>query len=109
MQALHTYLPSLHLTNNLARLAQRLHHLRALLSATNRVVALLEQVVEFRLAVHLLEEFALHFVLGVLDEGQHDGFGDHVDHGAADDVVVGCDEEFWFEKSAAQLPLGEEC
>jgi len=86
-----TQTPLLHLTNNLTRLRQRLHHLQTLLPSADRVVALLEQLIDLVGAVHVLEEFALHFVAGVLHEGVHDGFGHHVDHGAADDVVVGCD------------------
>jgi hypothetical protein len=85
--------PLLHLTNNLTRLRQRLHHLQTLLPSADRIVALLEQLIDLVGAVHVLEEFALHLVTGVLHEGVHDGFGDHVDHGAADDVVVGCDQE----------------
>jgi hypothetical protein len=31
----------------------------------------------------------------LLNEGQHNGLGDHVDHGALDDVEVRSDEQFW--------------
>jgi hypothetical protein len=57
--------PLLHLANNLARSAKTLHHLQTLLPSPNGVVALLEQIVEFLSAVHLLEEFSLHFFFGV--------------------------------------------
>jgi len=90
-----TQTPLLHLTNNLTRLRQRLHHLQTLLPSADRIVALLEQLIDLVGAVHVLEELALHLVAGVLHEGVHDGFGDHVDHGAADDVVVGCDQELY--------------
>ncbi|KAK2603029.1 hypothetical protein N8I77_009515 [Diaporthe amygdali] len=42
----------------------RLHHLLALLPPPDRVVALLEQVVQLRRPVHVLEELTLHLVLG---------------------------------------------
>jgi len=88
-----TQTPLLHLTNNLTRLRQRLHHLQTFLPSADCIVALLEQLIDLVGTVHVLEEFALHLVAGVLHEGVHDGFGDHVDHGAADDIVVGCYQE----------------
>ena len=54
----------LHLTDNLAGSRQTLHHLLTLFSSTDRVVALLEQVVQLRVAVHVLQQFALHAILG---------------------------------------------
>lgn len=55
----------LDLVDNLAGLSQRLDHLLALLPPPDGVFALLEQLVEFFLFIHLLEEFLLHFLLGV--------------------------------------------
>lgn len=49
------YLTLLHLTNNLIRLTQTLHHLLTLLAPAKRVIAFLEQIVQFRRAVHGLE------------------------------------------------------
>jgi hypothetical protein len=53
----------LHLTDNLARSPKALHHLLALLSASDRVVALFQQVIQLVVAVHVLEQLPLHFVL----------------------------------------------
>jgi len=50
----------LHLADNLVCLAQALDHLQALLASADCVVALLEQIVEFLCAVHLLQKLALH-------------------------------------------------
>jgi hypothetical protein len=53
----------LHLADNLVCLAQALDHLQALLASADCVVALLEQIVEFLCAVHLLQKLALHLFL----------------------------------------------
>ena len=55
----------LNLADNLAGPRETLHHLLALLPSADRVVALLEQVIELAVAVHVLQQLALHFVFGV--------------------------------------------
>lgn len=52
---------SLHLVNNLLCLRQTLDHLLAFLPPADCVFALLEQVLELGVLVHVLEELALHF------------------------------------------------
>lgn len=84
----------LDLVNNLARPSQTLNHLLALLPSPDREITLLEQLIQFRSLVHVLQQLALHFLFGPLDKVQHDGFGNHVDHCSADDVEVGCDQQF---------------
>lgn len=54
----------LHLADNLAGTSQGLNHLLALLSSANREVALLEEIIGRIGAVHVLEQLALHLVLG---------------------------------------------
>ena len=83
---------SLHLADNLASLAQTLDHLQTLLPPPDGVVALFEEVVNLIGAVHVLQELTLHLVFGVRNEVQHDSFWNHVNHGAAGDVVVRVDE-----------------
>ncbi len=56
---------SLHLTDNLRRPPQTLHHLQTLLPPTDRVLALLEQIIQLRLPVHLLQQLTLHVLLRV--------------------------------------------
>lgn len=102
----------LNLTDDLTGLGQTLDHLLALLPSADGVLALAEQVVEFVGAVHVVEEFALHFFFGVsggalaskqlvsakgadvLDEIQHDGLWNHVDHRSLHNIVVRVDEKF---------------
>jgi hypothetical protein len=61
----HKYLISLlNLANNLARPAQALNHLLALLAPADGVVRLLQQVVHVLLPVQLLEKLGLHRVFG---------------------------------------------
>ena len=57
--------PLLDLTDNLTGPRQRLDHLLALLSPSNGVVALLEELFEFIGSVHVLEQLSLHFVFRV--------------------------------------------
>ena len=52
----------LHLTDDLTGLGQGLDHLQTFLSPPDRVVAFLEEIVEFAGAVHVLEELSLHLV-----------------------------------------------
>ena len=82
----------------------------AFLSPTDGVVALLQEVIERIGSVHVLKEFALHFVfcesiegqLGFWEKGgmcllyevEHDCLWNHVNHRSLDDVVVRVDEEF---------------
>ena len=54
----------LNLADNLARPAQALDHLLALLAPADRVVRLLQQVVHVLLPVQLLEQLGLHRVFG---------------------------------------------
>ena len=54
----------LNLANNLARPAQALNHLLALLAPADGVVRLLQQVVHVLLPVQLLEQLGLHRVFG---------------------------------------------
>lgn len=56
---------SLNLAHNLLSPRQALHHLLTLFAAANGVVALFEELVEFRRFIHVLEEFPLHFFLSV--------------------------------------------
>lgn len=56
---------SLHLTNNLTRPAQTLHHLLTLLPPPHSIIALPQQIIQFRGAVHLLQQFPLHFLFRV--------------------------------------------
>ena len=51
---------SLHLTDNLLRPPQTLHHLLTLLPPADGILALLEQIVQFLRPVHLLQQFPLH-------------------------------------------------
>lgn len=53
----------LDLAHDLAGLAEGLNHLLALLPPANGVVAFLEEVVDVIGPVHVLQQFALHFVL----------------------------------------------
>ena len=55
---------SLNLANNFAGATQALDHLLAFLSSAGRVIALLEEFIELVGAVHVLQEFALHLILG---------------------------------------------
>lgn len=55
----------LHLADDLARFRQRLHHLLAFLSSSNRMLAFLEQIVNFVGPVHLFEELSLHLIFRV--------------------------------------------
>lgn len=53
----------LHLADNLTGTRQTLHHLLAFFPPADRVVALLQQVVEFGITVHVFEQLTLHLVL----------------------------------------------
>ena len=55
----------LHLAHDFLSSAQALDHLLAFLPPSNGVVALLEQIVDFLSAIHLFEQFALHFFFGM--------------------------------------------
>lgn len=55
---------SLDLADDLTGATQALDHLLAFLSSAGRVIALLEEFVELVGAVHVLQEFALHLILG---------------------------------------------
>ena len=57
-------LSSLDLADDFAGATQALDHLLAFLSSAGRVITLLEEFVELVGAVHLLQEFALHLILG---------------------------------------------
>ena len=61
---------SLHLTDNLTRLAETFDHLHTFLTPPNGVVALLEQIVNFIGPIHMFEELPLHLVFGVPIDGQ---------------------------------------
>jgi hypothetical protein len=50
----------LHLVDNLLRLGQALHHLLTVLAPPDRVLGLLEELVELIGLVHLGEKLALH-------------------------------------------------
>lgn len=78
----------LNLANNLTGTRQTLHHLLAFLSSSDGVIALLEEIIKSVGTVHVLEEFALHLILGELHKVEHDGFWNHVNHGALDNVIV---------------------
>lgn len=54
----------LDLADNLASTAQTLDHLLTLLPPADGVVALLEQIVQLVVAIHVLQKLALHLVLG---------------------------------------------
>lgn len=54
----------LHLADDLAGAAEALHHLLALLPSAYGVVALLQQIIQLVVAVHVLQQFTLHLVLG---------------------------------------------
>ena len=54
--------PSLHLANNLVRLAQTLYHLHTLLTPTNSVVAFFQKIVKLSSTVHVLKQFSLHLI-----------------------------------------------
>lgn len=54
----------LHLADDLTSATQALHHLLALLSSADRVITLLKQVIQLVVAVHVLQQLALHLVLG---------------------------------------------
>lgn len=56
---------SLHLADDLAGTSKTLDHLLAFLPPADGVFALPEKLVKFGVLVHVLEEFALHFVLCV--------------------------------------------
>lgn len=56
--------PLLNLTDNFTSLAERFNHLLAFLPSADCEVALLEEVIERIGSVHVLEQLALHFVLG---------------------------------------------
>ena len=55
---------SLDLADDLTGATQALDHLLAFLSSAGRVIALLKEFVELIGAVHVLQEFALHFIFG---------------------------------------------
>jgi hypothetical protein len=101
----------LHLIDNLTRFTQTLDHLQAFLPSPRCVLALLEQIVEFFLLVHLLQELPLHFFFGVSinqimsvetsrdpresdlrNKIQHNGFRNHIDHCSPDNVEVAVDK-----------------
>ena len=54
----------LNLADNFAGTAQALDHLLALLPPADGVVALLEQIVQLVVAIHVLQKLALHLILG---------------------------------------------
>lgn len=102
----------LNLADNLAGLGKRLNHLLALFPPSGCEVALLQQVVELIGSVHVLQKLLLHFVLGesvklvskglgnvveadLLDEGKHDGLGDHIDHGTLHNIVVRSNQQLF--------------
>ena len=62
-------IPLLDLADDLARASEALDHLLALFPPADGVVALLEQVVQLVIAVHVLEQLALHSVLGEPRDG----------------------------------------
>lgn len=80
------------LANNLGRLAVRLEQLLALLTLLLDAVVLVEEFLKQGLLVQLADEAVLDDVLAVVDEEVHDGLGDLVGDGLADNVEVGGDE-----------------
>lgn len=77
------------LTNNLGSLAIRLEQLLALLALLLDAVVLVEELLKEGLLVQLADKAVLDDVLAVVDEEVHDGLGDLVGDGLADDVEVG--------------------
>lgn len=96
------------MADNLVGLAQRFNHLLTLFPPADGEVALLEQVVDAVVLVHVLQQFSLHAIFcepesqvvsiflishqslgGLLDKVEHDSLGNHVGHGSLDNVVVG--------------------
>ena len=65
------------------------------LSDSAAAAAAVEQLVELVGLVHVGEQLALHVLPRPRDEVQHDGLGNHINHCAADNVEVRCDEQFW--------------
>jgi hypothetical protein len=59
---------SLDLADDFAGATQALDHLLAFLPSAGRVIALLKEFVEFVGTVHVLQEFALHLILGESSE-----------------------------------------
>jgi hypothetical protein len=89
---------TLYASNNLLSLVKGVHHLHHLLPPVDNILALLHQVVENVRLVQLLQQLLLQVLLGVVDQSQHHGFRNHIDHLALDDVEVGVDERFWMSK-----------
>lgn len=101
----------LHLTDNLACFRQRFDHLLALFPPSNGVIAFFQEIVELAGAIHLFQELFLHLIFGMpenrsafrcfnalghnislLNESEHDRFGDHVNQCFPGDVEVRIDE-----------------
>lgn len=78
--------------NNLGGFSIRLEELLALLTVLLDGVIFVEELLEEGLLVELRDEAVLHHVLAVIYEEVHDGLGNLVGNGLADNVEIGRNE-----------------
>lgn len=83
----------------------------AFLPPSDGIIAFFEELIESIGPVHILEEFALHFILcepikvksiagtqdpqNLLHKVEHDSLWHHINHCPLDDVVVRVDQKFY--------------